>query len=79
MVIVLEEKELVLNTKRITFQGKSAIQGRCKCGKILIITDPNPNDNGSFETHHQAPMCEEYQKQCANAEPMNPQFVEIDL
>lgn len=57
--------------KRILFKGKPALSGRCGfCYRILIITDPDPDDNGSFESHHAAPQCEEYKRRCQNAESL---------
>jgi len=62
-------------TKRVLYKGKLAKQGTCVCGGILIITDPD--HEGTFESHHEAPMCAEYKARCAKAESLGVGWAEI--
>lgn len=47
--------------KRVEFRGKPATLGICKyCGLNLLVTDPDPTNNGAFESVHETPSCTVY-------------------
>ncbi len=53
--------------RNVTYKGKSAVTGICKCGRQLIITMPKSKGEG-FESFHAIPSCAEYDEIVKNAE-----------